>query len=173
MNRYCVVLFVSLFVISSVNAIVSRTNVTVSGASSGAAMATQMHIAFSEAISGVGVFAGPPYDCAGGLLTAAECLSGPVTSISIPDIVKRIAKYESEGLIDRTSNMIRDPVYIFSGKYDPIVPQPIARLNDQLYAVYNTSIKTNYDLPSTHGYPTYNFGEPCPILNVKYFINKW
>ena len=98
----CVVLMLFL-VISLVNASISRTNITVSGGSSGAAMATQLHIAFSKEISGVGVLAGPPYDCAGGLITAAECLSGPVTSISIPDIEKRIKSYESQGLIDNTA----------------------------------------------------------------------
>jgi poly(3-hydroxybutyrate) depolymerase len=150
-----------LSVVCLVDAFVSRTNITVSGASSGAAMATQLHFAFSKDISGVGVLAGPPYDCAGALLTAAECLSGPVTSVSIPDIEKRIKKYENDGMIDSTSNMAGDPVYIFSGKFDPIVLQPIAKL------------KTNYDLPSTHGFPTVNFGDPCPELNTKYFINKW
>ena len=167
------IVIVLLLVICSVDAFVSRTNITVSGASSGAAMATQLHIAFSKDISGVGVLAGPPYDCAGALLTAAECLSGPVTSISVPDIEKRIKEFEAKGEIDSTSNMNGDPVYIFSGKYDPIVLQPIAKLNGILYASFNTSIKTNYDLPSTHGFPTVNFGDPCPILNTKYFLNKW
>jgi poly(3-hydroxybutyrate) depolymerase len=162
-----------LSVTSLVDAFVSRTNITVSGASSGAAMATQLHFAYSKDISGVGVLAGPPYDCAGALLTAAECLSGPVTSISVPDIEKRIKKFETEGVIDSTSNMVGDPVYIFSGKYDPVVLQPIAKLNGILYESFNTNIKTNYDLPSSHGLPTVNFGDPCPILNTKYFLNKW
>jgi len=162
-----------LFAVSLVNASVSRTNITVSGVSSGAAMATQLHIAFSNDISGVGVLAGPPYDCAGSLLTTAECLSGPVTSISVPDIEKRIKLFESEGTIDSISNIVGDPVYIFSGKYDPVVLQPIAKLNEQLYSAYNTSIKTNYDLPATHGVPTVNYGEPCAIPNVATFINKW
>ena len=164
---------VLLSVVCLVDAFVGRTNITVSGASSGAAMATQLHFAFSKDISGVGVLAGPPYDCAGGLLTAAECLSGPVTSISVPDIEKRIQKYENDGEIDSTSNMAGDRVYIFSGKFDPVVVQPIAKLNEKLYSAYNTTIKTNYDLPSTHGFPTVNFGDPCPELNTKYFINKW
>jgi poly(3-hydroxybutyrate) depolymerase len=161
------------FVVSLVDASVSRTNITVSGVSSGAAMATQLHIAFSQDISGVGVLAGPPYDCAGGLLTAAECLSGPVTSISIPEIEKRIKSFEAKGTIDSTSNMVGDPVYIFSGKYDPVVLQPIAKLNEKLYSSFNTNIKTNYDLPATHGMPTVNYGEPCAIPNTATFINKW
>ena len=162
-----------LLLVSIVGAIKSRTNITVAGGSSGAAMATQLHIAFSKDISGVGVLAGPPYDCAGALLTAAECLSGPVTSVSVPDIEKRIKAYETAGAIDRTSNMVGDPVYIFSGKYDPIVLQPIAKLNGILYSSFNTTIKTNYDLPATHGVPTVNYGDPCAELNTKYFINKW
>jgi poly(3-hydroxybutyrate) depolymerase len=167
------VVIVLLFVVSLVNASVSRTNITVSGVSSGAAMATQLHIAFSKDISGVGVLAGPPYDCAGGLLTAAKCLSGPFTSISVPDIEKRIKLFESEGRIDNISNIVGDPVYIFSGKYDPVVLQPIAKLNEELYSSYNTRIKTNYDLPATHGVPTINYGEPCAIPNPVSFINKW
>ncbi len=167
------VVIVLLLVVCLVDAFVSRTNITVSGGSSGAAMATQLHIAFSKDISGVGVLAGPPYDCAGGLLTAAECFSGPVTSISVPNIEKRIKEFEAKGTIDSTSNMVGDPVYIFSGKYDPVVLQPIAKLNEVLYSSFNTRIKTNYDLPSSHGFPTVNFGDPCPILNTKYFLNKW
>lgn len=162
-----------LFMVTLVNANGSRTNVTVSGASSGAAMATQLHFAFSKDISGVGVLAGPPYDCAGSLVTAAECLSGPVTKISVSDIEKRVQKYVAEGSLDSTSYMAGDPVYIFSGKFDPIVFQPIAKLNGDLYSTYNTSIKTNYDLPSTHGFPTVLYGDPCPVLNTKYFVNKW
>lgn len=158
---------------SVTSAVVPRTSITVSGVSSGAAMATQLHIAYSKDIGGVGVLAGPPYDCAGALLTAAECLSGPVTSISVPDIEKRIKAYEATGAIDSTSNMAGDPVYIFSGKYDPVVLQPIAKLNAILYSSFNTSIKTNYDLPATHGIPTVNYGDPCPELNTKCFINKW
>jgi poly(3-hydroxybutyrate) depolymerase len=162
-----------LLAVTLVNASVSRTNITVSGASSGAAMATQLHFAFSKEISGVGVLAGPPYDCAGGLLTAAECLSGPVTSISVPAIEKRIKTFEDRGTIDSTSNIAGDPVYIFSGKFDPVVLQPIAKLNEQLYSSFNTRIKTNYDLPATHGFPTVNFGEPCAVPNLANFLNKW
>lgn len=166
-------LITSLLSISLASAFVPRTNITVSGVSSGAAMATQLHFAFSKDISGVGVLAGPPYDCAGSILTAAECLSGPVTSISVPDIEKRIKTYETEGTIDSTSNMAGDPVYIFSGKYDPVVLQPIAKLNAILYSSFDTTIKTKYDLPATHGIPTINYGDPCPELNTKNFINKW
>ena len=39
---------------------------TVSGFSSGAMMATQLHMAFSSQIEGAGILAGVPYHCAEG-----------------------------------------------------------------------------------------------------------
>ncbi|MCB1574574.1 MAG: hypothetical protein KDI80_11380, partial [Xanthomonadales bacterium] len=47
----------------------SRT--TVSGLSSGAYMATQAHMAFSDHIAGVALLAGGPYGCAEGSLEVA------------------------------------------------------------------------------------------------------
>jgi len=156
-----------------VNASVSRTNVTVSGVSSGASMATQLHIAFSKQISGAGVLAGPPYYCAGSLLSAAMCMSGPVTSISVSGIEKKLASFVSARSVDNTSNIIGDPVYIFSGKYDPIALPGLVKLNEKLYKSLNANIKTNYDLPATHGVPTEHFGGLCAVPNTANFINKW
>ena len=51
-------------------------DITVSGISSGAFMAVQLHIAFSSIISGAAVYAGGPYWCAQGSLNTAmmECM---------------------------------------------------------------------------------------------------
>jgi hypothetical protein len=162
-----------LAVVSLVNASVSRTNVTISGCSSGASMATQLHIAFSNDISGVGVLAGPPYYCAGSLLSAAKCMSGPVTSISVSGIEKKITQFMSAGTVDDTSNIVNDPVYIFSGKYDPIALPSIVKLNEKLYSILDANVKTNYDLPATHGIPTEHFGSKCAVPNLSNYINKW
>ena len=53
-----VVIVVKIFVFL-VRAKFPRTNVTVSGVSSGGAMATQLHLAFSKDISGVEILTGP------------------------------------------------------------------------------------------------------------------
>ena len=42
---------------------VSPTETTISGMASGAAMAVQMHIIYSDIFVGAGIFAGAPYDC--------------------------------------------------------------------------------------------------------------
>ena len=174
MSKICtIIIAITFWVVSLVDASVSRTNVTVSGASSGASMATQLHIAFSKEISGAGVLAGPPYYCAGSLLSAAMCMSGPITSISVSGIEKKLQSFVSAGSVDNTSNIIGDPVYIFSGKYDPIALPGLVKLNEKLYKSLNANIKTNYDLPATHGFPTEHFGGLCAVPNTANFLNKW
>ena len=156
-----------------VNVQASNTTITVSGASSGATMATQLHFAFSNEISGCAVLAGPPYYCAGGLLTAAACMSGPVTSVSIPTLERKLRAYEKDGSIDSLNNIKGDPVYIFTGKYDPIALPGLVKLNEKLYSPLGANIKTNYEMPATHGFATETFGGTCAVPNLSNYINNW
>src|SRR4051812_33871663 len=57
---------------------------TVSGLSSGAFMALQFHVAFSDTVKGAGIIAGGPYDCARGQLNLAlfQCMK---TYMGAPD----------------------------------------------------------------------------------------
>lgn len=152
---------------------IPRTDVTVSGISSGGSMAIQMHIAFSNDISGCGILAGPPYYCAGNLMAASLCMSGPLTSISVPTILSKIKSYDSLSMIDRRSNIQNDSVYIFTGKYDTVALPGIVKLNEQIYSSLGARIKTNYDMAATHGFPTENYGLSCMILNLNSYINNW
>ena len=80
-------ILIKFVLITRTNAI--RTDVTVSGISSGGSMATQLYIAFSDEVNGCGILAGPPYYCAGNLMAASMCMSGPITSISVLDFLKK------------------------------------------------------------------------------------
>ena len=55
---------------------IERANFTVSGLSSGAAMAVQLGVAHSSRVRGIGIVSGPPYLCAQGFVTRAtnDCL---------------------------------------------------------------------------------------------------
>ena len=55
----------------------TATDLTASGLSSGAYMAVQMDVAYSDWLRGVGVMAGGPYDCARGSVSRAlkNCMS--------------------------------------------------------------------------------------------------
>ena len=170
----CVIVFISILMAwPLIDAYAPNTTITVSGASSGATMATQLHFAFSNEISGCAVLAGPPYYCAGGLLTAAACMSGPVTSVSIPTLERKLKAYEKDGSIDSLSNIKGDPVYIFTGKYDPIALPGLVKLNEKLYAPLGANIKTNYEMPATHGFATETFGGTCAVPNLSNYINNW
>jgi len=158
--------------VSLVAASVPRTDVTVSGISSGGAMAVQMHMAYSKDISGVGVLAGPPYYCAGSMMAAARCMSGPSALISVTGIELKLKWYESTGSIDDLSNIQDDPVYIFTGKHDTVAAPAVVKLNEKIYSSLGANIKTNYDMAATHGFPTDNFGKTCAVLDSKSYINN-
>ncbi|CAF1089685.1 unnamed protein product [Adineta steineri] len=152
-------IFYTILLIVSITEAKPRTDVTVSGLSSGGAMTAQLHLVYSSTISGSGVLAGPPYYCAQGSSTRVdECF--------------QLQSYVSAGTADPTSNLKNDPVYIFSGRYDPVVFPDIVKLNRKVFSSFGTDIKTNYEMRTTHGYITDNFGGPCEFPDLKYFINN-
>ena len=70
------VLLLSLFLVPTIAQAGESLNidpdrVTVSGISSGAHMATQLHIAYSDLFSGAAILSGGPYNCAGNSLMTA------------------------------------------------------------------------------------------------------
>ncbi len=110
-------------------------NSSVSGLSSGAFFAVQMHIAYSATIKSVAVFAGGPYDCAAGqeMNALMECMEAlpsppsPASSILTTDI------RASSGSIDATSNIAPAYVYMYSGTKDTTVNPKVM---DALYQYY-------------------------------------
>ncbi len=112
---------------------------TVSGLSSGAFFAVQMHVAFSDFITGAGVFAGGPFDCALGTLATAEatCLQAtlPPDASTYEEVTDSSA---SDGDIDTTENLAAHNVFLFSGKDDTTVNQPVMNALDSYYKHYIT-----------------------------------
>src|SRR5580658_1645992 len=95
---------------------------SVSGISSGGFMAVQFGVAFSSIIEGIGVFAGGPFDCSQGSVTAAENACGDATSS--PDVTPMIAATKSlavSGAIDATSYLASERIFLFGGADDAIV----------------------------------------------------
>ena len=170
--HYLSIVFIVHF-FSLANGNLPRTDVTVSGISSGAAMATQLHIAFSESISGCGILAGPPYYCGGNGVTTALCMTGPAAYISVSALQYKIKSYRSSGSIDDPSKLKDDPVYVFSGKYDTVAYPGVVKLNADLYSRLGANVKTNFDMAASHGFPTENFGSQCASLNTKNYLNDW
>lgn len=85
-------------------------------------MATQMGIAFSETIKGVGVFAGGAYYCAEGdqLFVKKKCINPKYIDVDL--IGTAINYFYSQGQIDNPSNLNTSKVFFFGGKLDHEVP---------------------------------------------------
>ena len=101
---------------------VDPATIVVSGFSSGGCFATQFHTAFSATVAGVGVFSGCPYlSGAVGFNVGTEF---PIGSCmwQVEDILVATRQLAAAQAIDPLEELQDDPVYIFQGIQDPIVP---------------------------------------------------
>ncbi|WP_321900733.1 extracellular catalytic domain type 2 short-chain-length polyhydroxyalkanoate depolymerase [Paraburkholderia tropica] len=112
--------------------------VTVSGLSSGAFMAAQFSVAYSQSVAGAGIVAGGPFYCAGlnpnggrdrFLITASTlCMTPPGAAPSGAAAFKAAQRFAADGLIDDVANLKRQRLYIFTGASDKIVlPKVVAQ----------------------------------------------
>lgn len=114
---------------------------TVSGLSSGGYMAVQFAVAHSALVTGVGVLAGGPYDCAEGSMWRAlnHCMS-PTLGARPPapeHTRERIERHARAGLIDPPDGLRDDRVWLLSGGADRTVERPVV---DALAAFYRKQV---------------------------------
>jgi poly(3-hydroxybutyrate) depolymerase len=150
---------------------------SVSGLSSGAYMAGQFHVAFSETLIGVGIVAGGPYDCAeNSLLVALNRCMQTGSFWGAPDparLVDRARSFEGQGQIDALANLVDDRVYVFSGTADQTVIQPVVDQTANFYAaagVPSANIRYVNGVAAGHGFVTETTGNACGVTQTP-FIN--
>jgi poly(3-hydroxybutyrate) depolymerase len=150
---------------------VALNTVSVSGVSSGAAMATQFHVAYSQFVRGVGLFAGVPYYCAkGSSLIATSCMNNPA-NVNVNDLIAQANSYASEGRISATHNLSGDKVFIFHGDLDSVVLPRSATNIRQFYANFGADIADELTLQAEHCQPTVDYGLDCDQRGGDY-INR-
>src|SRR5512140_2468722 len=96
---------------------------TVSGLSSGGYMASQIAVAHSRQVRGVGVFAGGPFYCVGVDPGRAEgeCMKGTPD----PEAARREAeKLAALKLIDPVDNLKKTRSWVLAGAVDEVVAEP-------------------------------------------------
>lgn len=159
---------------------------SVSGVSSGAGMAVQMHVAYSSIMRGVGVIAGVAYDCADSRLATVEqrvlrglsCIDGSAPYGGSDGAAFSIARTTDAANVpgaidDPAANLPRQKVWLFSGYNDGEVRRAAMDAVAQYYGHYipaaNIFYKTNNKAP--HALVTDNYGGPCLALNPG-FINN-
>lgn len=146
---------------------------SVSGLSSGAYMAGQFHVAFSQTLIGAGIVAGGPYGCAEGqfALALGRCME---TTLGPPDpaaLLERAEGMAAAGKIDPLEGLAGDRVYLFSGTRDETVaPSVVAQAAAfyRLAGLPDTAIELVDDLPAGHGFVTGDAGGACGVTASPY-----
>lgn len=141
-----------------------RSQVSVSGLSSGGFMAVQYSVAWSSEVMGVGVVAGGLYNC-GAVFRAAGakpfCMDQAWSATSSWAAVTGFAR---DRVIDPVSNIARQRVYLFTGSNDHVVVPAMMRALRDFYALARVptfSLAFVDRLPASHAFVSATVGGRC------------
>jgi len=146
--------------------------VTVSGISAGGQMATQLHIAYSDLFSGVGIISSGPFGCAEGALgtAMARCMGAAATPIPVADLAESIRNAAKENLVANPENLADDPVWLFHGTLDTTVGADVNNATQALYSNFVPANQITYvnDIVAGHNFPTRGQGGDCTALQAPF-----
>jgi pimeloyl-ACP methyl ester carboxylesterase len=145
-------------------------SLTVSGFSGGGFFSTQLHVAYSQSISGVAVVAGGPYWCYQSSKKFLPICLGEPNLVDLQASINFAEAASANGEIDNVSNLASARVYVFSGIIDSFVPHGVVIKTAEFYQHFVTSgsIVTNFNLNAEHGWSTNWLGSPCNVLQYLY-----
>jgi poly(3-hydroxybutyrate) depolymerase len=145
--------------------VIDAARTTVSGLSSGAYMAVQMHVAYSATFhTGAGIVAGGPYYCAqASLATATGPCMAHSGSIPVSSLVATTNSWANAGSIDPVANLAGSKLYLYSGTQDQTVVQAVMNDLRTYYASFVPAANIVYKntLGSGHAMITDDFGSAC------------
>ena len=148
---------------------------TVSGLSSGGYMAVQLHVAHAATFRrGAAAVAAGPYYCAEGQPQHAtgRCLfhGSPIPVEALQATARRWAAL---GLIDDPALLAASRVYLFSGRLDSAVKQPVSDELQRWYAAFVPPAQIRYrnDVAAEHGMVTDDYGNACATRGMPYIQN--
>jgi poly(3-hydroxybutyrate) depolymerase len=109
-------------------------SVTISGLSSGGAMAVQFHTAHSSLVQGAAVLAAPPYDCAEGDVANAlgRCMRDGA-AIPVEHLLAQADRWAQDGLVDAAEGLAPDKVWLYRGAADPHVHATVVDALERYY----------------------------------------
>lgn len=161
--------------------------ITVSGLSSGAFMALQLHIIYSNRIKGAGVIAGGPYRCAEGIYQGSYFdPSGLYTPTTVctntnplypfagpPELafsLKETQAMAEKQLIDNPENLAKGKVWLFGGIKDTTVPPEVVDVTANYYRHFmpETQLKVVHHPKAGHAMITEKFGNACSVSKSPY-----
>lgn len=150
------------------------------GLSSGAAMAQQMHFAFSDHLLGAGLLAGPPYGCAEGDLATAlgTCMKAEPDAPDVVRLAERARALAEAGKIAPLNGLDGDRVHVLHGKADHTVAEAVSRGSYSIYQalqrevaqppVQGMKLVWEADHAYGHAWPTLDTGVECSTTQAPY-----
>lgn len=149
-----------------------KSSVTVSGISSGAFMAVQLGVAYSDQIHGVAPMAGGVYGCALGDTGTATglCMKTPgkINVSTYKNLVKENAKKK---LIADPSNIAKQKVFILQGTEDKVVDPAAGPKLAEFYKAFGVQAKTDFKIKMGHGVPSDAGKNKCEVSMLPW-VNK-
>lgn len=147
---------------------------TVSGVSSGAYLAVQLHLSQGPLFArGVAAVAGGPFGCAQGSVLQAlgPCLGR--SPIDVPLLVQRTQALVTQGEIPPLDAQQNARVYLFSGAKDTVVNVATTQaLQAQLQALLpHAHITARTDVPAAHGWVVDREGSDCDRMAAPHLLN--
>lgn len=142
------------------------TQTSVSGLSSGAYMAVQYQVAFSNEVKGAGIIAGGPYYCAAGTpLFAGICMGQvPFLPPNAQLMLDAAKGFEANGKIDPLANLGNARIYVFSGTRDPVVRKPAVDSAVDFFVLAGVpkgNIRYVNNIRAGHAFIAPTFGNRC------------
>lgn len=138
---------------------------TVSGLSSGAYMAGQFHLAFSDLVSGAALIAGGPYGCAQNSLTTAlaHCFNKDSSAPDLPAINQMLAKDVAAQRLAPLTGLTGDKVFLLHGDKDQTVHRKVSDALARQYQALGVDLQYNNNQPFAHHFPTTQTGTACDV----------
>ncbi len=152
---------------------VNASHVYVSGISSGGFMAVQLHFAYSGTFKGAAIYAGGPDYCGQDSETTADIDCGGAglyTSELTPSENYINANQNTSGM-DAVSNISGQPVYLWSGTGDTVVPQKTMNDLQTEYQKYGASVTYDNSYAAEHGWESPYGANSCGTLGSPYMID--
>lgn len=140
--------------------------VAVAGLSSGAYMATQVHVALNSRLHGAALIAGGPYGCAQGALDTAlgPCMTAQPAAPDVEALAEAADQKARDARIDPFTAFAGDRVWVLHGAKDATVAPALARATADLYRTLGgdaIAVQLDDQRAFGHGLPTLDTGAPC------------
>lgn len=148
--------------------------ITISGVSSGAFMAVQMNVAYSQTFAGVASVAGGVYWCAehDADKAAENCMKNPA-AINTSVMISKARELQSQNQIDSLANLQKQKVLIYASPADEVVKVDAGHKLLEFYREFTplSQIELLNTPEAAHGFPTLDKGNPCNKGRLPWLLN--